>query len=223
MNQGMTASPAKKPTKKLSRRTAGLLSGMLLGLAALQAQASNPTVVISSVEEAGEVAPVRVNGLTRSRHDILLPARAEGQLMWTLDEGARVQPGDVLAQIDRRQLEISLQEENHLLERATVNLAYLEGEAARLQALESKNMASRTQLAELVSRRDIARNDISVAHTRIARIEDNLARTALVSPIQGVIVERLKERVNMPGWEKRWSGLLTRPHSKSPPPYLSST
>jgi RND family efflux transporter MFP subunit len=163
-------------------------------LFALAGYASNPTVVVRKVEEVGAAAPVHVSGAVRSRNDVLLPARAEGQLMWSLEEGTRVAKGDVLAQLDRKQLELQLQEQQLLAERAAVNLRYLEGEVDRLQQLERNNLAAKTQLAEMTSRRDLAKNDKSVARARIERLQDSLSRTEIVSPVDGVIVERIKEK-----------------------------
>lgn len=171
-----------------------LLTGIGAGIGSGSALANNPTVIVSPVEESDRGAPVRVNGAVRAIHDILLPARAEGQLIWALDEGARVSSSDVLAQLDRRQLEITLAEEQLMLQRAEVNHRYLDKEVKRLQALEAKNLAATTQLAEMTSRRDLSVNDIQVAQSRIERITDNLSRTEIVSPIDGVIVERLKEQ-----------------------------
>ena len=167
---------------------------LLAGLLAFNAYANNPTVIVSTVEESSRAAPVRVNGAVRAMHDILLPARSEGQLEWTLQEGHLVEEGDVLARLDRKQLDIALAEEKLMVERGQVNLRYLDEEVNRLEALASKNLAATTQLAEMTSRRDLASNDIQVARARIARIEDNLERTDIVSPVSGVIVERLKEK-----------------------------
>lgn len=152
---------------------------------------NSPTVVVGKVEEVRSVAPVHVNGVVRSRNDVRLPARAEGQLLWSLEEGMRVAKGDVLAQLDRSQLELLLREQELLAERADVNKRYLQGEVDRLTELEKNNLAARTQLAEMVSRRDLALNDLNVARARIAQLEEDLARTEIVSPIDGVIVERI--------------------------------
>lgn len=154
---------------------------------------ANPTVVVEEVTEASELAPAVVNGVVRSRRDVALPARAEGQLEWVLEEGSEIVAGDVVARIDDVQLKLQLNEEELLRARAQVNLDYLQGEVERLRALEQENMAAKTQLAELKSRRDFAMNDVSVSESRIARLKDTISRTRIVAPVDGVIVERLKQ------------------------------
>jgi RND family efflux transporter MFP subunit len=77
--------------------------------------------------------------------------------------------------------------------RAEVTSAYLEGEVDRLKELERANLAARTQLAEMASRRDLAQNDVLVAHARIAQLEETIGRTNIVSPVTGIVVERLHQ------------------------------
>ena len=151
---------------------------------------TGPSVIVSPVEESSGAPPVQVNGLVRSKSDVLLPARVSGQITWSLEEGARVSKGDVLAQVNRKRLELSLLEQALMAERADVNIRYLQGEVARLHELEKKNLAAKTQLAEMTSRRDLAANDLSLVKARIAQIENDLEETRIVSPIDGLIVER---------------------------------
>lgn len=172
-------------------RKAALL--LITSALTLAAHANNPVVLVSQVQEAEQGQPVRVNGLVRSRNDVLLPARSAGELMWSLEEGTKVAKGDVIAQVNSEQLELQLNEQKVAAERAEVNHRYLEREVKRLLELANRNLASETQLAEMTSRRDLANNDYKAAMTRIARLENSLQRTAIVSPINGIIVERLIE------------------------------
>jgi len=168
-----------------------IISVFVLLAAALDTLAApGPTVVVSEVEENAQGKPVAVNGLVRSRSDVELPARTSGQLTWSLEEGTRVTEGMVIAEVNPRRLELSLAEQQLMAERASVNLAYLEGEVARLHQLEKNNLAAKTQLAEMTSRRDLAANDLNLARARIAQLENELEETRIVSPIAGVIVER---------------------------------
>jgi RND family efflux transporter MFP subunit len=171
-----------------------LLMVIAISLLALNAVASSdPTVVVRSVTEVHESAPVVVNGVFRSRRDMLLSATVEGELLWVLEEGTRVSEDMTVAKIDDNQLRLRLEEQELLARRAAVNETYLQGEVERLQKLEEANLAARTQLAEMVSRRDLARNDVSVAESRIAQLEEIISRTNIVSPVAGVVVERLRQ------------------------------
>ncbi|MBT4160694.1 MAG: efflux RND transporter periplasmic adaptor subunit [Gammaproteobacteria bacterium] len=162
-------------------------------LVSFQAAAEGQTVIVGTVEEVNSTIHVHVNGLVRSRSDVLLPARISGQLVSSMEEGMQVSAGTVIAQVDRQRLSLSLLEQEVMAERAEVNLRYLEGEVSRLLELEKNNLAAKTQLAEMISRRDLAKNDLRLAQARIAQLENDLEETKIVSPIDGVIVERLIE------------------------------
>jgi RND family efflux transporter MFP subunit len=155
--------------------------------------ANDPTVVVRSVTEDTKLLPVEVNGILRSRRDVLLPATIEGELLWVLEEGTPVDEGMVVAKVNDAQLILRLEEQKLLAMRAGVTSTYLEGEVDRLKELERANLGARTQLAEMASRRDLAQNDVLVAHARIAQLEETIGRTNIVSPVTGIVVEQLHQ------------------------------
>jgi RND family efflux transporter MFP subunit len=160
---------------------------------ALPAAAQSTAVVVMPVKELAVGEPVVVNGVIRSRHDILLPATVDGRLKWVLEEGSRVRKGSVVAKVDDAQLTLRLREQELLADRARINVSYLQGEVDRLSRLQESNLASKTQLAEIVSRRDLAANDLSVAQARIAELEESLSRTEIIAPEDAVVVERIRQ------------------------------
>ena len=161
----------------------------ILGLfvVAATAQEAPPTsVVLESVLELEVGEPSTFNAFVRSRNDIELPATVDGELLWVLPEGTRVKKGEVIARVDDRQLILQRNEQALFADRAQINVKYLEAEVVRLSQLQQANLAAKTQLAELVSRRDLAQNDFDVAKSR-------LAQTKIFAPVDAVVVERLIE------------------------------
>jgi RND family efflux transporter MFP subunit len=150
-------------------------------------------VVLESVLEMDVGKPATFNAFVRSQHDIALPATVDGEVQWVLPEGTRVLKGEVIAKVDDRQLILQRDEQSLLAKRAQINVTYLDGEVDRLSLLQQANLAAKTQLAELVSRRDFARNDYEVARTRVAQLEETLNRTRILAPVDAVVVERLIE------------------------------
>ena len=63
------------------------------------------------------------------------------------------------------------------------------------QWLATSNLAAATKLEETRSDRDVSRGDLQVASSRLAQVEDQLSRTLIRAPFEGVVVERLA----MPG------------------------
>lgn len=151
------------------------------------------SVVLKSVTEMDVGEPATFNGFVRSQNDIALSATVDGELLWVLPEGEQVRKGEVIAKVDDRQLILQRDEQKLMASRAEINVSYLEGEVERLSQLQQANLAAKTQLAELVSRRDLARNDYLVANSRIAQLEETLERTRIIAPVDAVVVERLVE------------------------------
>ncbi len=164
----------------------------LLQWSITQAEVSSPVevraVVLQAVSEVLEV-----NGVIRSRYDLLLPSLLDGALVWVAEEGQRAAQGEVVALVDVEELTLQRREQILSIERAEISFEYLSREVRRLETLQAASLASSTQLAELVSRRDLASNDISMARARVEQLEERLARGKLVSPVSGVVRERLRQ------------------------------
>lgn len=152
------------------------------------------SVAISPVKEMSSTGSVTVNGVVRSRDSVVLSAAANGELRFVIEEGAAVKSGVVVARVDSEELELRLQEQRLLTTRADINLKYLNAEAERMLRLDKANLTSKTQLAEIISRRDLARNDLAVSKSRAAQLEASIARTRITSPVDGVVVERMRQQ-----------------------------
>ncbi|MEX2327088.1 MAG: efflux RND transporter periplasmic adaptor subunit, partial [Pseudomonadales bacterium] len=117
----------------------------------------------------------------------------DGELLWLITEGSVLTQGAVVAKVDDERLRLQRIEQKLLVARAEVNLAYLNGEVDRLSRLEASRLASQTQLAEIASRRDLAVNDLAVAEARLSQLDHAIERTNIVSPVDAIVVERLRE------------------------------
>ena len=136
-----------------------------------------------------------VPGTVVSRSDARLAAEVTGRLIDVLDVGAIVAKGDVVAKIEDTVILLRKKELLAEVERAQARLRYLESEEGRYVKLEKSNLAAATKLEETRSDRDVSRGDLRVANSRLAQVEDQLARTSIRAPFSGIVVERLM----MPG------------------------
>jgi RND family efflux transporter MFP subunit len=151
-----------------------------------------PAIVKIGFAEHQALAPVtQVAGTVVSRNDARLSAEVEGRLASVADVGARVSRGDALAQIEDTMLRLRHDELEAEITRASARLKFLEGEEKRFARLVESNLAAETQLDQTRSERDAARGDLRVAQSRLAQNEDQIARTTIRAPFDGVVVERL--------------------------------
>ena len=155
--------------------------------------AANVRVAKASVKS---IAPeILVPGTVVSRNDAKLAAEVTGRLLEVLDVGTLVASGDVVAKIEDTAIRLRRDELLAEVERAEARLKYLESEEGRYVQLAESNLTAATKLEETRSNRDVSRGDLRVAKSRLAQLEDQLARTQISAPFDGVVVERLM----MPG------------------------
>ncbi len=161
------------------------------------AQGGAPAAIVRvGLASIQSIAPETiVPGTVVSRSDARLAAEVTGRLIDVLDVGAIVAKGDVVAKIEDTVILLRKQELLAEVERAQARLRYLESEEGRYVKLEKSNLAAATKLEETRSDRDVSRGDLRVANSRLAQVEDQLARTSIRAPFSGIVVERLM----MPG------------------------
>lgn len=157
------------------------------------ARAANVRVATASIQSLASLT--MVPGTVVSRNDARLAAEVTGRLLDIADVGTLVVKGDVVAQIEDTVIKLRRDELLAEVERARARLRYLESEERRYVRLADSNLAAVAKLEETRSDRDVARGDLQVARSRLAQIEDQLARTRIRAPFDGIVVERLM----MPG------------------------
>lgn len=164
---------------------------LLAGSATVLAQ-MGPALVRLATATVKDIAPVTTLPATVvSRNDARLSAEVEGRLTAVVDVGTVVREGEPVAAIEDTTLRLRNTELKAELARAEARLVFLEKEEARFTQLAESNLAAQTQLEQTRSERDMARGDLAVARARLDQIEDRLARTKILAPYDGVVVERL--------------------------------
>ena len=150
---------------------------------------ANVRVATASLQS---MAPVTlVPGTVVSRNDANLAAEVEGRLTMVADVGTWVSEGDPVARIEDTALKLREAELEAEVTRAEARLTFLDAEVARFERLAESNLAALTQLDQTRSDRDVSRSEIRVARARLDQVRDQLARTVVRAPFDGVVVERL--------------------------------
>ncbi len=163
-----------------------------------QGQSSPPAAppVPVQVAEAVETAmssTLWVPGTVVSRNDARIAAEIAGRLTWVAEIGDEVARGALVARIDDQALALALREAETRIRRLEIHLRYLERQESRLEALEAEQIAARTQLDEIVSRREMAGQELDEGRLARDQTRDRLARTEVRAPFPGQVVERLQQ------------------------------
>ncbi|GAB4190574.1 MAG: efflux RND transporter periplasmic adaptor subunit [Wenzhouxiangellaceae bacterium] len=141
------------------------------------------------------IAPTTwVAGSVISRSDSRLAAEVEGRVLEIAEVGARVAAGDVVTVIEDTALRLRAAELSAEVTRVQARLTYLTGEAERQQRLAANNLAAQSALAQTTADRNVAESELEVARSRLAQVNDQIERTQIKAPFDGVIAERLVNR-----------------------------
>lgn len=163
--------------------------------AVAQQDAPPPSVRVAKASIQSLAPMTMVPGTVVSRNDARLAAEVTGRLLEIAEVGTVVARGDVVALIEDTIFGLRRDEQKAEVKRVQARLKFLENEERRYVKLADSNLAAATKLEETRSDRDVSRGDLQVAESRLAQIEDQLARTRIGAPFNGIVVERLM----MPG------------------------
>ena len=171
---------------------AGLVLLFMIMPGLCHSQMGGPALVKVAIASIQDIAPeTMVPGTVVSRNDARLSAEVPGRLTSVADVGTVVMQGEPVAEIEDTSLRLQNTELQALVTRAEASLRFLENEEKRFTQLAESNLAAATQLEQTRSDRDVARGDLAVARARLEQNEDQLARTKILAPYDGIVVERL--------------------------------
>jgi RND family efflux transporter MFP subunit len=170
----------------------GLAAWLMVASAPGWAQMGGPALVRVAKAAVKDIASVtRVPGTVVSRNDARLSAEVPGRLTEVADVGTEVRAGEPVARIEATTLQLRNEELLARVTRAEARLRFLESEERRFNRLAEDNLAAVTQLEQTRSDRDVARGDLEIARAILGQNADRLARTNLLAPYDGIVVERL--------------------------------
>ncbi|WP_154223310.1 efflux RND transporter periplasmic adaptor subunit [Marinicella rhabdoformis] len=157
-------------------------------------QPAAPTVpvVLDSVKNTEVVATMPITGNVYSRNDVQITAAVSGMLLTVAAPGTVVKQGDEIAKMDTKALELQHAEQQALIVRAKAQLKYLETNLKRQQDLVKAKSISANSVEQTESQRDVAASDLAVAKIRLEQTEEQLARSVINAPFDGMVSSRLR-------------------------------
>ncbi len=150
-----------------------------------------PSPVMVADAKLQLLAPVTwVSAAVISLNDARLATEVEGQLRQVAKVGTTVAENDVVARIDNTFIKIRIDELQAAVQRERARLQFLFQEVVRLEKLAKQNAAAQTRLEQTQSEREVAKNELEIANTRLRQAREELARHVVRAPFPGVIAER---------------------------------
>lgn len=170
------------------------------GTPAAAGSASAPkaaTTLLLSPEDLLTLAPSRVaqgpviTGAVVPERRADLRAEVAAVVVQVLkDNGESVRAGDLLVRLDDTALRDSLASAEEAQRAASQAFEQAERSAQRLKTLQAQGMTSTQALEDAEVRRNAAQSDLAAARTRVVAARQQLQRTLVRAPFDGVVAER---------------------------------
>ncbi|MBQ0937356.1 efflux RND transporter periplasmic adaptor subunit [Ideonella paludis] len=106
------------------------------------------------------------------------------------ENGDTVQRGDVLVKLDESTVRDSLNAAEESLRAATLSFEQSERQLQRVKSLQAQGMVSQQAAEDAEVRRNNANSDVLAAKARVVNARQQLQRTEVRAPFDGVVVER---------------------------------
>lgn len=148
-----------------------------------------PVVVVEA--RLQQMAPVTwVAGTVISRNDARLATEVDGRLRKVAEVGRRLKEDDIVAVIDNTFVKLRIEELESAAGRERARLQFLRQDVKRLKRLAKQNNAAQTRLEQTQANREVARNDLQIARTRLTQAKEEKSRHVIRAPFPGVVAER---------------------------------
>lgn len=156
---------------------------------------AQPPVVSVTLVESGEVSPTMlVTGTVQSRYDSAVSAGIAGSLTWVAEPGTRVARGEPIARLDARQFELAVRELEARLNKKKIEINRLERDLERYRRLHEEQSISSREVDSLEADLGMARSDADLLGVEIERARDDLSRTRIAAPFDGMVTRRFRQQ-----------------------------
>jgi len=127
------------------------------------------------------------------KDDIRISCATEGVIVaYPVEEGERVQAGDIIVKLDDRMEKVEVAHAQALVERAAVELEKSKKDWARTQELYDEKIASEKQFLEAQAALAIAQANYTQAQQSLERAKIMLDYRYLKSPTPGIFYKKIK-------------------------------
>ncbi|RFF29505.1 efflux RND transporter periplasmic adaptor subunit [Wenzhouxiangella sediminis] len=172
--------------------SSAVLAGALLAAPALAA--NQPVVSVVPVESDRVSPTLMVTGTVQSRFDSAVSAGIAGSITWVAEPGTRVAQGEAVARLDDRSFELAVRELEARLKKKEIEIGRLERDLERYRRLQAQQSISARDVDALEADLGMARSDAELLAVEIDRAREDLAKTQIVAPFDGMVTKRFQQQ-----------------------------
>ncbi|MGC9325180.1 MAG: efflux RND transporter periplasmic adaptor subunit [Desulfomonilia bacterium] len=150
-----------------------------------------PEVIVHTVKEGPIFKTYLVLGSVLANDTARITSKVSGRIKRvSVDEGDRVQQGDLLLLIDPADYEREYEHSTALMNQARVTLERAQRDLARMENLFTSNAVSEQTYQDAVTARDLAQYQYDQAASAQKMARQNLEECRLSAPIEGMITSK---------------------------------
>ena len=157
-----------------------------------------PTVGVISSEHPGNDANLVLPGSTQAIQETAIYARTNGYVkQWNVDIGAKVEAGQLLAEIETPEVDQELNQARANVTQAIANSDLARATLTRWKDLADKKVVSEQEFDEKKSAADARGADLKVAEANVKRLEELQGFEKIIAPFAGIVTARNIDNGNL--------------------------
>jgi RND family efflux transporter MFP subunit len=150
-----------------------------------------PTVNVVSTQHPEGAANLVLPGSTQAIQETAIYPRTNGYVkQWYTDIGAKVEAGQLLAEIETPEIDQELNQARAAAQQAVANSDLARASLTRWQELVDKKVVSAQEFDERKSALDARQADLNAAQANVARLEKLQGFQKVVAPFAGIVTAR---------------------------------
>ena len=150
-----------------------------------------PTVSVISSQRPDDNAKLVLPGSTQAIQETAIYARTNGYVrQWLVDIGAKVEAGQLLAEIETPEIDQELNQARAAFEQASANAELARVTMVRWNEMLQKRVVSAQEFDEKKAAADARRADLNAARANVQRLERLQGFQRVVSPFAGIVTAR---------------------------------
>lgn len=151
-------------------------------------------VTSEEVKQGNITQVVSGSGKVQPETKVQISARISAEIIkLPVKEGDRVEKGQLLAELDRERLEAQVDQAKSNQKSAQASLKKAHADFTRVQGLFDRKLSSQADLDAAEASLLLAESEVERSNAYLKQANDDLAKTRLISPMDGTVTQLLKE------------------------------
>ncbi len=155
------------------------------------ARDQRPTVSVVTTQRPDGAANLVLPGSTQAIQETAIYARTNGYVRkWYVDIGAKVEAGQLLAEIETPEIDQELNQARAAAQQAAANLELARATLKRWDYLLQRKVVSAQEFDEKKAGSDARQADFTAAQANVKRLEETQGFQKIVAPFSGIVTAR---------------------------------